>query len=168
MLPAVALIEGGLHWQDWLSPQSDGLYHTPQSRAWGNVTISGLVVHIAINALVGLAVVSFMAFFEEIGWRAWLLPRLRGRLGARRAVVAVAVLWALWHVPFELSGILHIEGVSPIKLALVMPTGTMAAGLILGWLWMRTGLDSGHCAWGAQQLGAICIQRRQGHSQPKC
>ena len=138
MLPAMALIEGGLQWQDWLSPQPDGLYHTPLSRGWGNLTISSLVAHIAINALVGLAIVSFMAFFEEIGWRAWLLPRLRQRLGARPAVVAVAILWAFWHVPFELSGILHIDGVSSIKLALVMPTGTMAAGLVLGWLWMRT------------------------------
>jgi membrane protease YdiL (CAAX protease family) len=138
MLPAMAFIEGGLRLQDWLSPQPDGLFHTPASRGWGNLTTSSLVAHIAINALVGLAIVSFMSFFEEIGWRAWLLPRLRERMGARRAVVAVAVLWALWHDPFELSGILHLDGVSPLKLAFFMPTGTMAAGLILGWLWIRT------------------------------
>jgi membrane protease YdiL (CAAX protease family) len=137
MLPAMAFIKG-LQWQDWLSPQSDGLYHTPPSRGWGNLTVQGLIGHIVINAPVGLAIVSFMAFFEEIGWRAGLLPRLKDELGARWAIVAVAMIWALWHVPFELSGILHIEGVSPIKLALIVPPGTMAAGLILGWLWIRT------------------------------
>ena len=138
MLPAMAFIQGGLRWQDWLSPKSDGLYHTPLSRGWGNLTTEGLVAHVAINALLGLAIVSFMAIFEEIGWRAWLLPRLKDRLGARRAIIAVAIIWALWHVPFELSGILHVEDVSPVKLALVVPPGTMAAGLILGWLWIRT------------------------------
>jgi CAAX protease family protein len=67
--------------------------------------MQGLIGHIALNALVVLAIVSFMAIFEEIGWRAWLLPRLKDRLGARRAVVVVAIIWALWHVPFEFCGI---------------------------------------------------------------
>lgn len=138
MLPVMAAINGRLQWQDWLTRQSDGLYQAPPSRGWGVLTMQGLVGHIVFNALIGLAVVSFMAFFEEIGWRAWLLPRLVARLGARRAVIAVAIVWALWHVPFEFSGILHIDGVSPIKLALVVPPGTMASGLILGWLWLRT------------------------------
>jgi membrane protease YdiL (CAAX protease family) len=80
---------------------------------------------------------SFLAFFEEIGWRAWLLPRLRERI-ARRAVVVTAAIWALWHVPFQLSGILHIDGVSPLNLVLTLPLGTVAAGLILGWIWLRT------------------------------
>jgi membrane protease YdiL (CAAX protease family) len=59
-------------------------------------------------------------------------------MDARRAVVVTAIIWALWHIPFELSGILHIDGVSTMKLAATMPFGTMAAGLILGWLWLRT------------------------------
>jgi uncharacterized protein len=137
MLPLMAAVQGGLQWQDWLTAQPDGLYHTPAFRGWGTLTVWELVEHIALNAVLGLAVVSFLAFFEEVGWRAWLLPRLADRIGARRAVVVTAIVWALWHVPFELSGILHIDGVSPMKLALTIPFGTAAAGLILGWLWLR-------------------------------
>ena len=48
MLPAMAAIQGGLRWQDWLRPQPDGLYHTPAARGWGTVTIEGLVGHIAV------------------------------------------------------------------------------------------------------------------------
>jgi membrane protease YdiL (CAAX protease family) len=103
----------------------------------GVLTIQGLAAHIVVNAVVGLAIVSILAVFEEIGWRAWLLPRLVNRMGARRAVVVTSTTWALWHVPFQLSGIQHIDGVSPRTLALTIPLGTMAAGLILGWLWMR-------------------------------
>jgi membrane protease YdiL (CAAX protease family) len=137
MLPLFARA-GPIAWQDWLTPQADGLYHTPASRGWGTLTIYGLAERIALNAVVGLAVVSFLAFFEEIGWRAWLLPRLADRMGARRAVVATAVIWGLWHVPFQLSGIQHIDGVSAVRLALSGPLGIMITGLIIGWLWLRT------------------------------
>jgi membrane protease YdiL (CAAX protease family) len=91
-----------------------------------------------LNAIVGLAANSFMAFFEEIGWRAWLLPRLMDRMGARSAVVTTSVIWGLWHVPFQLSGIQHIDGVSPTRLASGFSFGIIAAGLVLGWLWLRT------------------------------
>lgn len=138
MLPLMVILQGGVQWQNWLTPQADGLYHTPDSRGWGALTIQGLAAHIVLNAVVGLAIVSVLAVFEEIGWRAWLLPRLVDRIGARRAVVVTSIIWALWHVPFQLSGIQHIDGVSPRTLALTIPLGTMAAGLILGWLWLRT------------------------------
>lgn len=137
MLPAMAIVSG-LQWQEWLTPQSDGLYHTPASRGWDTLTLQGLAARIALNASVGLVVASFLSFFEEIGWRAWLLPRLNDRIGARRAVVLTAIIWALWHVPFQLSGIQHIDGVSPIRLALTLPFGIATTGLIFGWLWVRT------------------------------
>jgi membrane protease YdiL (CAAX protease family) len=138
MLPVKITLDGGPVWQDWLRPQANGLYHTPPSRGWGAVTLEGLAVRIALNAIVGLAATSFMAFFEEIGWRAWLLPRLMDRMGARSAVVTTSVIWGLWHVPFQLSGIQHIDGVSPTRLALGFAPGIVATGLILGWLWLRT------------------------------
>jgi len=137
-LPLLVALEGQIPWEDWLKPQADGLYHTPLSRGWGVLTVEGLVGRIVLNAVVGLAIVSVLTFFEEIGWRAWLLPRLRDRLGARAAVVVSAMIWALWHVPFQLSGVQHIDGISPGRLALTLPIGITIAGLILGWLWLRT------------------------------
>lgn len=138
MLPLTGAFGSGLQLQSWLTPQADGLYHTPASRGWGAVTISGLATHIVPIAVVGLLTVSFFAFLEEIGWRAWLLPRLAHRLGGGNAVVVPSIVWALWHVPFQLSGIRHISGVSPTKLASRMPFGIMAAGFMPGWLWIRT------------------------------
>lgn len=137
MLPTMAATEG-IQWQDWLTPQADGLFHAPASRGWGVLTLPELVGRIGLNAIVGLVVVCFLVFFEEIGWRAWLLPRLRARMGARTAVVLTSIIWALWHVPFGLSGIQHIDGLSPVQVAIGVPAGVMAAGLILGWLWLRT------------------------------
>jgi len=139
MLPVMVKLEGGWQWQDWLIPQSDGLYHVPVSRDWGALTAQGLAGRIVLNAAVGLILASFLSFFEEIGWRAWLLPRLQVRIGARRAVVATALIWGFWHVPFQFSGIQHIDGVSPGTLALTFPFGIAITGFVIGWLWIRTG-----------------------------
>jgi membrane protease YdiL (CAAX protease family) len=138
MLPLMTAIYGGVPWQEWLKIQGNGLYHTPASRGWGTLNLQELIGRIVFNAVLGVIVVSFLALFEEIGWRAWLLPRLTGRMGARRAVVATSVLWAIWHVPFQFSGISYVRGVSPLNLVFTLPLGTVAAGLILGWIWLRT------------------------------
>jgi membrane protease YdiL (CAAX protease family) len=125
---------------DWLSPGADGLYHTPVERGWETLTAGGVAARVAVNIVVGLVVVSGLAFFEEIGWRAWLLPRLLARTGPRRAVLIVAVLWALWHVPFVLSGVYPAFNTRPglLPVTAVMVMGNIAFGLVIGWLWLRT------------------------------
>jgi CAAX protease family protein len=138
MLTVAVAYEGRLPWEDWLTPRADGLYHTPAQRGWGTLTPAGLARHIAVNAVVGLVIVSILAFFEEIGWRAWLLPRLVERTCPRLGVVITSAIWGLWHIPFQLSGVQHADGVLPVALALTLPLGIFAAGLVLGWLWLRT------------------------------
>src|SRR5215831_16031283 len=77
MLPTAAALDR-LHWQGWLTPGADGLYHTPAERGWSVLTPAGLAGRIALNAIAGVIVVSILALFEEIGWRGWLLTRLIG------------------------------------------------------------------------------------------
>jgi len=138
-LPGVIVLEGRLPWVQWLTPQADGFYHTPQERGWGTLTLPALIGRVAINAVAGLAVVTFLAFFEEIGWRAFMLPRLVRRFGMRRASVASALICALWHIPFAVSGVQHVENVSALALALVSPVGQFGAALFLAFLWFKTG-----------------------------
>lgn len=47
---------------------------------------------------------SLLALGEEIGWRGFLYPRLRAKLGDTFAVVAVGVIWGVWHAPLLLLG----------------------------------------------------------------
>ncbi len=129
MLPAAIALEGGLgelHWQ--LPP------------GWGDVTPIELAGHLVINAIVGVIIVSVLAFFEEIGWRAWLQPQLVERgLGVRGAILTTAAISTLWHVPYALSGIHHLAGASASRAAVAIAIGIFGAALILGWLWARTG-----------------------------
>jgi len=44
-----------------------------------------------------------LPFGEEFGWRAYLLPKLLP-LGARKAVLLVGAIWAVWHWPYVFMG----------------------------------------------------------------
>jgi CAAX protease family protein len=44
-----------------------------------------------------------LPFGEEFGWRAYLLPKLLP-LGARKAVLLVGAIWAVWHWPYLFMG----------------------------------------------------------------
>lgn len=50
-------------------------------------------------ALYALATIVFYGFGEEVGWRGYLLPRVAGGPRSVRAVLTVAIVWAVWHVP---------------------------------------------------------------------
>lgn len=137
MLPAASALDV-LRWQDWLTPRADGLYHTPAGLGWGVLTTAGLAGRIALNAIAGIVVVSLLALFEEVGWRAWLLPQLSAGMSERRAVVISSVLWAFWHIPYAVAGIQHIDDVPPTMTAFIIPVGIFGSGLVIGWLWFQT------------------------------
>ena len=57
--------------------------------------------------MIGVQVITG-AVGEELGWRGYLLPRLRLHLGALGAAWTMAVLWSLWHLPaFFTPGMPH-------------------------------------------------------------
>ena len=138
MLSATVFLTGELPWQDWLTHPANDVFRSPAQLGWGSLNERELYVHLVMNAITGLLIVSFLAFFEEIGWRAWLLQRLAARVSPRKAILAVAVIWALWHVPFLLSGILSFANVSRGPATVIMPVGEFGAGLVIGWFWIRT------------------------------
>lgn len=138
MLSSTVFLVGRIPWQDWLTDSTNGVFHVPAQLGWGTLNATGIAFHSILNAMVGLLLISFLAFFEEIGWRAWLLQRLTIAYGQRKAIVGVAVIWALWHIPFVLSGISYFANVSRGSAAVILPIGEFGAGLVIGWLWIRT------------------------------
>src|SRR5205809_743227 len=104
-----------------------GGHHSP-------LLASGLGYLSMLIPAIGLFIVSVLACFDEIGWRAWLIPQLAARMGARGAVVASAILWACWHMPFALAGISFVDGIPIWLMAIILPFGVVGTGLVLGWL----------------------------------
>jgi len=37
---------------------------------------------------------------EDIGWRGYILPKLRERMSALKASLIIGVVWAIWHLPY--------------------------------------------------------------------
>jgi membrane protease YdiL (CAAX protease family) len=109
-----------------------------KSRGWDSLSSFGLIWRIALNAVVGMLAISVFAFFEEIGWRVWMLPRLVEKYNVKRGVLIGAIIWALWHIPFVLSEIHNISGTSKIWLLLLNPLGHIGAGIVISWLWLKT------------------------------
>uniref|UniRef100_A0A942SYL3 CPBP family intramembrane metalloprotease n=1 Tax=Neobacillus citreus TaxID=2833578 RepID=A0A942SYL3_9BACI len=77
-----------------------------------------------------------LAFGEEVGWRGWLLPRLRSRLGTWPALVLSGAIWGAWHSPLVLLGYNFAQpngfGV------LLMVIACILIGTLFGWLRLRS------------------------------
>lgn len=83
---------------------------------------------------------SLFTFGEEFGWRAYLQPKLLP-LGFRRAMVAMGIIWGVWHWPLIAMG--HNYGLDyvghPWLGLLAMTWFTFVAGTFIGWLALRGG-----------------------------
>lgn len=106
---------GGLH------PASGGL---PDSAA-----VTQVVAAILVAPLANMAV----TVGSELGWRAYLLPRLLP-LGPRRAVTLTSLAWAAWQAPLVVDPSAERW---PLEAAAFL-VWCLLVGEILGWLWLRT------------------------------
>ena len=138
-LPLISFLNhGSFPWQLWLIKKEKGLYISPGSFDWGTLTSIELVLKIFVNAIMGVVVVSALAFLEEIGWRGWMLPRLIKQFNVKKGILIGSIIWSLWHIPYMLSGILYLKAVPVYLITLINPFGIFGAGLVISWLWIKT------------------------------
>jgi membrane protease YdiL (CAAX protease family) len=74
--------------------------------SYGATTLLGMVSwrfesDTAINLVITIVINSFFAFFEEIGWRGYMLPKVATRC-PRLAPAMVGFLHGVWHLPLML------------------------------------------------------------------
>jgi len=82
------------------------------------------------------------AMGEEAGWRGYLTPALTERFGKRKALVLSGVIWGMFHWPIILlSGYEYGTGYwgAPWLGLVVMLVFTTAGGILLSWLYEKTG-----------------------------
>lgn len=63
-----------------------------------------LILSIAQIIVVGPIINIIPTLGEEIGWRAYLLPKLQELVGKQKAIVISALVWGLWHAPVIIMG----------------------------------------------------------------
>jgi len=105
----------------------------------------------ALQLIVGIPIwLLIMSPFQEFLFRGWLQPRFEKALGFWPGLVVTSVAFAVWHLcpPFEQAQIVPIMSVYGV-------TFTIAMGLILGYVFRRTG--NMVAPWLAHVLGGLTL-----------
>lgn len=96
-----------------------------------------------LSAMVSGVIVSFAAFGEEGGWRAYMMPKLFKLFGEKKlpALIIGGIIWGLWHAPLTCIG--HNYGTEypgfPFLGILMMCVFCILLGIILSFLSERSG-----------------------------
>ena len=100
--------------------------------------VEGSGVGVAVNLLAGLIASTLFALCEEIGWRGYMLPRMRG-FGLVAAMLIVGFLHGVWHLPLLLTTDLYHAGGNPRIVAPLFLITLTLAGVFYGYLRVTTG-----------------------------
>lgn len=81
------------------------------------------------------------AFGEEWGWRGYLMPKLMERLSVVPALLAMGIIWGLWHLPLTMLGHNYGTGYAgyPVLGIAAMCWMCCCVGVFLSWLTLKTG-----------------------------
>ena len=63
-----------------------------------------IVPAMALITLPASLINMLFALGEEAGWRGFLYPRIRERLGRSKALLITGMIWGLWHTPINMAG----------------------------------------------------------------
>lgn len=100
------------------------------------LSLPALLLTLAFTPFLNL----LLAAGEELGWRGWLLPRLREKYGLDRALLLSGLIWGLWHSPMIALGHNYGQGYpgypwTGIGLFCLICLGL---GVFLSWLRLKT------------------------------
>ena len=105
------------------------------------VSPAAIVGVAAAAVLVAPFINAIPAFGEEAGWRGFLWPELLKHMSPRVAVLAMGVIWGIWHAPMTCMGHNYSVGYPgfPITGILVMIVACTAISSCLGFITLKTG-----------------------------
>jgi membrane protease YdiL (CAAX protease family) len=90
-----------------------------------------------LNILVYLLILVFLSpFWEEIGWRGFLLPKLQEKYSSLKAALIIGLVWGLWHLPGILAA--NPYGDQSIYYFLIIFIGCFALSILQTWLFNST------------------------------
>jgi membrane protease YdiL (CAAX protease family) len=105
----------------------------------GVSTVSSFTLSAFVTAMIPLAITFFIfAFFEEVGWRGYLAPKVYGLNDRLLGHVLVGVIWASWHLPYLRELWAHTsEGLVTLLPRFIL--GTIVFAVVYGEIRIRTG-----------------------------
>lgn len=99
---------------------------------------SGPIITVFLDIIAGLLISTVLALGEEVGWRGYMLPRVKG-VSVIAAMMAVGFLHGVWHLPIMLTtDYYHSTGNPLLVVPLFLVTLTLA-GVFFGFLRLWSG-----------------------------
>lgn len=111
--------------------QSVNKFGVPANGVWQ----AALLIFI-FNVMIAPLVNILLFLGEEIGWRAYMTPRLLKLLGTKGVIVA-GLIWSFWHSGFMLMGF-NYPGY-PLIGQFIFPLFCIPCGIILQYFYVRSG-----------------------------
>ncbi|HLF74521.1 MAG TPA: type II CAAX endopeptidase family protein [Anaerolineales bacterium] len=141
------------------------LFHWRVGLAWYLVVLFGVaaLAHLAIgiggilgvpapeitlpNGLPRAALIGFLPIFfltnifvggplaEDIGWRGYILPKMRAHMTALNASLIIGVIWAVWHLPFFIFPWRDLVGNIPFAWFALLTTSW---SVLFAWVYVNT------------------------------
>ncbi|MCY9515541.1 CPBP family intramembrane glutamic endopeptidase [Paenibacillus apiarius] len=84
-----------------------------------------------------LIMMTLFSFAEEIGWRGYLQPTLTRDMGAKKAIMITAAVWAVFHYPFYLNG--YNEDGLPLVTIALFTAMIFPLSVVMGWIRHKSG-----------------------------
>jgi len=103
---------------------------------WGNLYVGFLAI-ILVNGLVGSFLNIPMFIGEELGWRAFMVPRLLKLYKPQVAFLIGAAVWGLWHSVMIVMG-LNYPSVHPVSGILLMIVFCIPVGIIFQYFYVKS------------------------------
>lgn len=120
----------------WYDPELSTLKET--AAHMGGLTASNLLlIYMAVIIMIGPFINIIPTLGEELGWRGYLLPKLRMLLSDRAALVVTGIIHGMWHIPVIVMG--HNYGTSYIGYPYL---GIVAMIVFIFWLGVIEGYIS--------------------------
>jgi membrane protease YdiL (CAAX protease family) len=111
--------------------------------SYGAATLLGVVSwqfesDVAINLAINIVIISFLAIFEEIGWRGYMLPKVATAY-PRLAPALVGFLHGVWHLPLMLLTTAYNPAGNRLIVVPLFLAVLTAAGVLYGYLRNESG-----------------------------
>lgn len=109
----------------------------PSDFAYTGVALTLILTDCTPTLIIGVFIGLISALGEEIGWRGFLVPRLKEKYGERKSLIISSLFWCLWHFPLIISG----NYLSNIPIYYQLPMFTLCIfpiGIICGILALQT------------------------------
>ncbi|HWQ71117.1 MAG TPA: type II CAAX endopeptidase family protein [Desulfitobacteriaceae bacterium] len=86
-------------------PELTVLKETVAGQGTLGLSVNGLLLISVLQVIILGPVINIIPTLgEELGWRGYLLPKLRLFLGDRAALAVTGVIWGIWHMPVIVMG----------------------------------------------------------------